>query len=378
MKTLQLTKFYPPVRGGIETVSYELTTGLNACGVETDVLCANLSRRTVREQGPHQEHIVRAGSLGRFLSTSISPALIWELFKRRSNYDIIHVQLPDPMACLALWLTRPKSKIILHWQSDVVNQRLTLKLFQPLQKWVLKRADIISTSSAAYAEHSPWLKPFSKKITPLPLGIQEPATAPLTQTEAIRAKYPNRKIVFALGRMTYYKGFNILIDCAARLNDDVIVLVGGGGELLETYRKEVRERGIERRISFLGPLSEDDARAHMAGCDVFCLPSIVRAEAFGVVLIEAMAAERPVIATNIPGSGVPWVNQHGVTGINVPVSDPIALAEAINTLMADEELRKRLGAGGRRRFETQFLATHMVDRAIKLYRQMLELSDDVG
>lgn len=370
MKSLQLTKFYPPVRGGIESVSYELVNGLNARAVDTDVLCAHTALETVRELGPDGKKITRAASFGKLLSTSMAPALISELWKVRKAYDVIHVQLPDPMANLALWLTRPSAKIVLHWQSDIINQPRALKLYEPLQRWMLNRADVIVTSSQAYADASPWLQPFRHKVMAIPLGIQPPPEAAKEAGE-LREKYAGRKIIFSLGRMTYYKGFGVLIDAAAQLPESCVVLVGGGGELLDTYREEVRRRGLENRIKFLGPLGEREALAHFQGCDVFCLPSIVRAEAFGVVLLEAMAAGRPIVTTNIPGSGVPWVNADGVSGINVPPSDPAELAKALSALCQDDALRQRYGNAGRERFHALFTAEKMVSATEELYRKLM-------
>jgi rhamnosyl/mannosyltransferase len=150
------------------------------------------------------------------------------------------------------------------------------------------------------------------------------------------------------------------------------VLVGGGGELLDTYRAEVKQRRLGDRIEFLGPLGQAQTQALFSVCDVFCLPSIVRAEAFGVVLLEAMAVSRPVVTTNIPGSGVPWVNAHEVTGVNVPVSDPVALAAALRRLLADEALRERMGRAARERYLKLFTADLMVSATADLYQRLLE------
>lgn len=372
MKVLQLTKFYPPVRGGIESVSYELVTGLNALGIPTDVLCANTEIRTLRETGPAGEIIVRAASFGRLLSTSMAPALVGELRKLHSRYDVIHVQFPDPMANLALRLVTPRAKIVLHWQSDVINQKRVLKLYEPLQRWMLERADAIVTSSEAYAHASTWLAPYASKVLAIPLGIQDPPRAPETELQALRTRHAGRRLVFALGRMTYYKGFNVLLDAVQHLDSDTLVLVGGGGELLEPYRDEVKRRRLGDRIEFLGPLEQEQTLALFNGCDVFCLPSIVRAEAFGVVLLEAMAASRPVVTTDIPGSGVPWVNAHEVTGVNVPVSDPVALAAALRRLLADGALRERMGRASRERYLKLFTAERMVAATAELYQRLLE------
>lgn len=371
MKTLQLTKFYPPVRGGIETVSYELATGLMAKGIATDVLCSNLTLRSVREVGDAGEAIVRVGSFGKMFSMSVAPLLILELYKTRTRYDIIHVQLPNPLACLAIWLARPKCRIILHWQSDIINQKWSLRVFLPLQKWILERADIIATSSQAYADFSPWLSTFKEKVVALPLGIREKGRPSDLEIAAVKEQYGERKIVFSLGRMTYYKGFDILIDAAELEIGDAVIVVGGDGELLETYREEVRRRNLDAKIIFIGPLTEDEVRVMFFACDVFCLASKVRAEAFGVVLLEAMTASKPLITTDIPGSGVPWVNLSNVSGLNVPPCDPIALAETINKLVCDPQLRKKLGQGARRRYDSMFSAERMIENTIKLYKSII-------
>jgi rhamnosyl/mannosyltransferase len=97
----------------------------------------------------------------------------------------------------------------------------------------------------------------------------------------------------------------------------------------------------------------------------------VRAEAFGVVLLEAMAAKLPVIAVDIDGSGVPWVNQHGVTGLNVPVRDSDALARALTNLLGDPAMATAMGGAGRARYEAMFMAHTMVDRTAALYRSLV-------
>ena len=158
MKALQISKFYPPVMGGIESVAFELTEGLNRRGVETDVLCAHTGPSTLRERSPTGYRIVRAGSLGKLLSTSMSLAMLREARRMCDAYDVIHVQMPDPMAALALWFARPRARIVLHWQSDVINQRRALKLYEPLQTWLLRRADAIIATTPQYAEASPSLR----------------------------------------------------------------------------------------------------------------------------------------------------------------------------------------------------------------------------
>lgn len=374
MNILQVSKFYPPVMGGIESVAYELTQGLNRLGLQTDVLCCNTIQTTVRERehaGERDHAITRAASWGKLLSTSLAPALIAEARRVRSDYDLVHVQMPDPMAALALWFARPTGKVVLHWQSDVVNQKRALVLYEPIQRWLLERADAIIATTPPYAEASPWLRAYRHKVEIIPIGISELAhTASSARADAIRQRFGGKKLVFSLGRMTYYKGFEVLIEAAAMLPDDSVMVVGGGGELLETHRAEVRARGLEGRIHFLGRLPDEDIASYFAACEVFCLPSIVRAEAYGVVLLEAMAMGKPSVATDIEGSGVPWVNQHGVTGLNVPVRDGCALAGALRELLGNDALARGMGRAARSRFDEHFSAVRMVSATADLYRRI--------
>lgn len=372
MKILHISKFYPPFMGGIESVAFELVDGMNRRGLVSDVLCANVGPRTVREQHPDGYRIVRAGAFAKVLSTSMSPALIVETASMARHYDVLHVHMPDPMAALALWLTRPRGKVVLHWHSDVVNQRRALKLYEPLQDWILRRADAIIATSAPYAEASPSLRAHASKVEVVPIGITPvPHPDAAQRAEALQARYPGRKIVFALGRMTYYKGFDVLIDAARTLPADSIVLVGGGGELLQTYRDRVKAEGLQDRIAFVGRISDEEIPGYFHAARVFCMSSIVRAEAYGVVLVEAMEAGLPIVATDIPGSGVPWVNQHGVTGLNVPVQDPAALSDALARILGDAALARTMGDASRRRFQDSFTAKTMVDRTVDLYHRIL-------
>jgi rhamnosyl/mannosyltransferase len=194
--------------------------------------------------------------------------------------------------------------------------------------------------------------------------------------EVIRSSLGGRPMVFSLGRMTGYKGFEYLIDAAEHLTEDATIVVGGAGELLSTHRAAVQARGLGDRIRFVGRLDDASVAAHFAACEVFVLPSILRSEAYGMVLLEAMAASKPVVATDIPGSGVSWVNQDGVTGYNVPVRDGAALAHAIDELLRDPARAAALGRAGRSRYERELTADRMVEACLRLYERLLSRTSD--
>jgi rhamnosyl/mannosyltransferase len=372
MKVLQLSKFYWPVMGGIETVAWELTEGLNRAGIATDVLCSNQAPRSTRETFASGYQVVRAASWGMLLSTSMAPAMIFALRRAAPAYDIIHVHMPDPMAALALWAVRPKARVVLHWHSDVVRQSKALKLYQPLQTWMLKRADAIVATSHAYADASLPLRPWRSKVVIVPIGIRDHLPDACSErVEAIRRRFRGRKIVFSLGRMTHYKGFDVLIAAAEALPNDSAVMVGGDGDLLEAYRRTVARRGLAGKVQFLGHIPDTELADHFQACDVFCMPSTVRAEAYGVAMVEAMAMGKPVVATDIAGSGVPWVNIHGQTGFNVPVGQSGPLASALSHLLGSAALSQQLGAASRQRYLREFGAELMTRRTFDLYRRLM-------
>jgi rhamnosyl/mannosyltransferase len=369
---LQLSKFFPPVMGGIEAVTWELAEGLNRAGHATDVLCSNQRLRTEDGRAPAGYRVVRAGSLGQVQSTSMSPSMPLWLARMAHRYHVLHVHMPDPMAALALRLTMPNARVVVHWHSDVVRQRLALRIYEPLQEWLLRRADAIVATSPPYARASPVLQRWGSKVRVIPIGISDNHVAVGGRRVAgLRQRWRGRRIVFALGRMTYYKGFDVLIDAAAHLPDDAVVAIGGEGELLEHYRHRVAAAGLAGKVVLPGHIDDDELPAYFEACDVFCMPSTVRAEAYGVAIVEAMMLGKPVVATHIPGSGVPWVNVDGLTGFNVPVGDAGALASALKRLLADPALRQRLGAAARSRYVAEFGAEHMTARTIELYGQLL-------
>jgi rhamnosyl/mannosyltransferase len=368
---LQISKFYPPVKGGIESTVRELTEGLNAVGVPTDVLCAHTRWRGADETWPAGYRVTRAGSCGTMLSTSIAPAMLGAARRLMPRHDVLHVHMPDPMAALALLAVRPRAPVVLHWHSDVVRQRIALHAYEPLQRWVLARADAIVATSEVYAEASQALRAWREKVEIIPIGIGDNAgRSGATRVHEVRRRYHGRNIVFALGRVTYYKGFDVLVQAAAGLPADTVVLIGGDGPLLPELRRSIHAGGLAGRVQLLGALDDDDLHAHFDACDVFCLPSTERSEAFGVAQLEAMAAGKPVVSAEIPGSAVTWINRHGVTGLTVPVRDAPALGEALRRLLTDGVERTRLGKAARQRYLDEFTAERMVQRTVGLYRRL--------
>jgi rhamnosyl/mannosyltransferase len=378
MRCLQLSKFYPPISGGIETTVRDIAEGLASQQLEVEVLCANTKSITIREAAVVP--ITRVGAFANLASTSLTPGLFSELRRCLRDKDVVHVHLPNPMANLALLLAWPKVKVVVHWHSDIVKQKRLLKLYEPLQEWLLRRADAIIATSPPYAQSSPWLRRHMKKVHFVPSCIRDPDTFVDTETRrelaaTVKAKFPGKKIVFALGRMTYYKGFDVLVEAARYLDDNTVVLIGGNGELLEGLKAQARSLGVDDNVHFLGRVDDEVLPGYYEACDIFCLPSIMRSEAFGLVMVEAMSYRKPVVATRIPGSGVTWVNIHGETGLNAETGDSLDLARAIRGVLSDPELAIKLGEGGRRRFEQHFTIDKMIVAITQIYRSIGVVGD---
>lgn len=358
MKILQLGKFYP-VRGGIEKVMYDLMNGLSAQGIECDMLCAAYGHKGRTIEVRKNARVISCLTWFRLFGTMIPPGLILKAMRICREYDIIHIHHPDPMACVALWCSGYKGKVILHWHSDIIKQRISLRYYLPLQRWLLRRADLILGTTPVYLNGSSCLKTAQEKCMPLPIGITPVPPSP-EKEQILRSRYEGKKIIFALGRLVYYKGFTHLIAAATYLPDDYMVLIGGDGPLRYDLEAEIETQGVENKVRCLGRIHEEDLPAYYHACTLFCLPSVQKTEAFGIVQIEAMSCGKPVVATDIPGSGVSWVNAHGISGLNVPVGDPKALARAIMDITCDDDTYRRYSQNALDRYRTVFTLDRMI------------------
>lgn len=371
MRILQLGKFYP-IQGGVEKVMFDLLDGMSKQGITCDMLCANAyvgqSLRIIQHNDNSQ--IISTSTLCKKFATMISPQMVVELRKICSNYDIVHVHHPDPMAALALFFSGYKGKVVLHWHSDILKQKKLLMFFMPLQKWLLNRADIIVGTTPVYVSQSPHLKTVLQKCTYLPIGIDKVSPDPVKVNE-IRRKYGNKKIVFSLGRLVEYKGYKYLVEAAKFLSSSYVVLIGGSGPLKNELHKQILENGLQEKIHLLGRISDAELPSYYGACDMYCLPSIMKTEAFAIVQVEAMSCGKPVVATKIPESGVSWVNADGESGLNVPIKDSKALANAIERILDDRNLYHQLAKGAKERFNHLFLKEKMVDECIGKYESLL-------
>ena len=367
MNILQLGKFYP-IRGGVEKVMFDLTSNISKRGIHCDMLCANYDPNKDNQEVVFNNcgRIIVLPTKFQFSGTMICPKMISWLKNHCEEYDIIHVHHPDPMAALALRLSGFKGKVILHWHSDILKKKFFLTLYKPLQSWLIKRADKIVGTTPVYVAQSKALSKVQDKVTYVPIGI-DPVEYDPKAAEEVKKKYPGKKIVFSLGRLVPYKGFTYLIAAAKNLPDDYVVLIGGTGPLKEQLTNEIAEQGLDEKVHLIGFVPDDELPALYGASDIFVMSSVMKTEAFGIVQIEAMSCGKPVVATNIPESGVSWVNAHGESGLNVEPADPKALADAIVSICSDENVYHKYSVGAKNRFFATFVSSNMIEKILNIY-----------
>lgn len=370
-KVLQLGKYYTE-KGGIETVTQLLVDSLQSDNT-TDVLCfSKKNKNEVKKVG--LSTIWESASFFFLFSTSLSFSYFSQFKKIRNNYDIILLHAPNPLAAIALWIYPPKGKVIIQWHGDILNKGFLYTLFRFFEKKMVKRAEKILATSAIYARESDVLKSVSFKTVVLPLGIDEnKLKADDNSVGKIKALYHNKKIVFSLGRFVYFKGFEYLIKSAKFLNDDIVVVIGGFGPLAGKYKKLIEENNLQNKV-FIVP--EDNKTCwgnYYKACDVFCLPSIEKAESFGLVLLEAMSFSKPIVATDIPGSGTPWVNENNKTGYNVTPRKSNEIAEAIHKILVGDNYLT-LSQNARSRFELNFTDEKMIESILQVFENVLQIT----
>lgn len=353
-KILHLSKYYYPYMGGLEDVCKSIIE--STMEHEHMVLCFNDKKDNVDET-INGVRVFRVGLLCEFARQPLS--LNYNSIMRRiiQNYhpDIIHLHAPNPLASLLCLMNMKKEmKLIVHWHSDIIVQPLLHAVFSPFERMLLKRADAIIATSPNYIEGSELLRLYRDKCTVIPNTV---ATSKLDDTYSeesvknLKEKYG--KFVFFVGRHVTYKGIEYLIDAARILGDDINVLIAGKGPLTSALID--RAAGLSN-VHFVGRIPDEDLGNYLRACTVFAFPSITKNEAFGVVLAEAMYCGAVPVCFTIDGSGVNWVNINGETGIVVKNGNVEKYAEAIMSLINDDELRQMYSDNATKRVRTTFLS----------------------
>lgn len=374
IRVLEVNKAYFPHTGGIETIVKQYSEELGKYkNIEIRTFVCRDGRGKTYSENINGVKLTRSGSLGTYFSCPLSISFL-RLFRKMSrNADIVHIHVPFPLADLALLLSGYKGKVIVSWHSDIVKQKKLLILYKPLLKYLLNRADCILVATEGHINGSEFLPEYCYKckIMPYGLNIEEYLNIERVPFLTEKATNPDCIRIFFTGRLVYYKGVDVLIKAFRKVNYNCELFIAGTGVLERELKEKVREYNISDRVHFLGFLPEEQLKQAYADCDIFILPSVERSEAFGIVQLEAMIYGKPVINTRLP-SGVPYVSIHGKTGLTVQPKNYRQLAEAIELLCRNKNIRKQLGESARERVMTKFNEETIIKR---LYRI---LSDEVN
>jgi glycosyltransferase involved in cell wall biosynthesis len=423
MRVLHVGKFFPPHPGGIERCTADLCAALHAHGVDSAVLAHAEPGSAGRQfHAADGYEVTLAACHGRILYAPLSPAFPRLLHRVLGRWrpDLLHLHVPNTSAFWAL-LSPAARRLpwIVHWHADIPFDtrrralRAAYRFYRPWEQALLRRCAGIIATSQAYADSSAALAPWRSKthvialgIRPLPTSLEssrltgsasEDATAvqshplsptPLPQGErgssvgAAAVVSPDSDArgglrLLTVGRLSYFKGIDVLLRALVDVPGAQLTIIGDG-ECRDALERLARELAIQARVAFAGRIDMDGAGAGAATiaeayaqCDVFCLPSTDRAESFGLVLLEAMRAQRAIVASAIPGSGVGHVVRDGETGLLVPPGDAAALAAALRRLGDDVALRERLAAAGRRRWQAEFTLERSAQQVLQLYRSLM-------
>ena len=380
MRILHIGKYYLPVHGGMERFLGDLVEAQRAAGHEVAVL--------VHAHGDTRGDpawVMRCPVWARLLFAPISPTFPFWLHRaiRRHRPDVIHIHMPNLSAFWALLVGAARRvPWVVHWHSDVEVSKPGLRAAYPhyfmFERALLERAEAVIATSVPYLDASRALAPVRAKCHVVPLGVA-PARLPDIPPEGQEALWPASGFrLLAVGRLTYYKGFDTLLRAAVAEPAVQLVIVGEGEER-GALQEILRAAGNPPRIRLAGAV--DDATLHrlMASCDLYCLPSRERTEAFGVVLMEAMRYGKPLLVSDIPGSGVGWVARHGQNAVVVPMDDVPAWRAQLRDLAAAPAKRRMLGHLGRQRYAREFDIAPVAERIHAIYARALRVDvDDAG
>ena len=374
MKILQLGKAFAPIKklGGVEKVMEYFYYGLNESNIHCDVLGANDSYNAIVDNYCKDGLIFREKLMFHAKSTFFSMSLIFKLRKIQREYDIIHVHLPDPMSLLALFITRPKSKIIVHWHSNILKQKYAYQLIKFFETWLLKRSDLILCTTPSYYSNNKVLEPYKTKLSYLAIGLDIDNTNFNKELEIkINTTYTSKKKLVYVGRFVYYKGIEYLIKSMSLVKSDCVLFLIGSGELHNKMVKLVDELALGDKVVFLGELDEISKFTYIKSSDMLVLPSLYKTEAYGIVQVEAMALGVPVLSTRIEGSGVDWVNKDGESGFTVAPENSQEIAGAIDKVFLNSEILTKIAEGAKERYTSLFTREKMINELITKYENVI-------
>lgn len=358
MKIAIISPVFPPYRGGIGTAAYTEAVELSRRGHEVTVFAPRRGGRGKAFNSREEKFkLHRLRPVFKYGNAAWLPQLSWKL----KNFDVVHLHYPffggaEVVGRSARKLKRRGVKIVITYHHDVVGKGWLGKFFKwhtkKLMPKILAAADKIIVSSFDYAEHSNIKETVAKnpeRFVEVPFGVDTekffPAPAEDELLKKLSLKSGEKVVLFVggLDRAHYFKGLEVLIKAKTQVPNAKILVIGDG-DLRPHYEKMSADFKMADKIIFAGSVSLEDLPNYYRLADIVVLPSLDQSEAFGIVLIEAGASGKPVIASNLPG--VRSVIDYGANGFTVEPGNVRQLAEKINYLLDNPETAKEFGENG--------------------------------
>ena len=369
---LHISKYYYPYKGGIEFTAQVIAEGLET--FNNVVLCYN-QQKINSEENINGVNIIRASNDLFMFRQSISFSYRSLLRKILKEYDpeLVLLHCPNPFVyAILLPLLSPKTKLVLLWHSDIITQKFIYKFIKRFETALLRRADLILTTSPNYRDHSVPLANFVNKINILASAISceifDKRVGDNAKIKSIQERY-KKPIVFFVGRHVLYKGIEYLIDAEKYIESDCVIVIAGDGPLTTYLKGKCADRD---RIKFIGRISDEELRIYLYASRILAFPSITKNEAFGLALAQGMYCGCVPITFKVVGSGVNWVSIKDRTGIEIENLSAREYANGIDLLLMNEELRNRLAVNARERVIDLFTVKNEQQTVNGLFNKLLD------
>jgi len=366
MRILHFYKtYYPDTWGGIEQVIRQLCSGTSQLGTVNQILTLTPQRQggALAIDGQCVQRLPQDFEIA---STGFSLRAIPALARMAAQADVVHYHFPWPFMDLAHFMARVKTPSVVTYHSDIIRQKTLLRLYRPLRDRFLHSVDKIVATSPNYLASSEVLQRYPEKTEMITYGLDQASYPQATpeNLQAWRSRLAPRFFLF-VGVLRYYKGLHILLEALRGL--DYPVVIAGGGPEQQALQQQAAALGL-KNLAFTGEVSEQDKAALLQLCYAFVFPSHLRSEAFGISLLEAAMAGKPMISCEI-GTGTSYVNLHGETGLCVTPT-PEAVRDALTTLWQAPALASAMGQSASMRYHAVFSAQRMAQKYMTLYRSL--------
>ena len=363
--------YFPDPPGGLQEAIRQICATTALHGVRQTVFALSPNPQPARVERAECE-VIRARSWAAPASCDLGGLGAFRAFSRlAASSDLLHYQFPWPFADVLHLATRPQVPAVMTYQSDVVRQKFLGALYAPLMHKMLRAMRFVVATSPAYAASSPVLTQpgIRERVRVIPLGIDE-RTYNQTPDNTIFARLglaADEPYFLFIGVLRYYKGLHTLVQAARDVGARIVI--AGAGPQASVLKQQAAALGLNNLI-FAGQISDPEKIALLKSCHALVLPSHLRSEAFGMVLVEAAIFGRPQITCEI-STGTSYVNAHGESGLVVAPEQPVQLADAMTQLLNNAPLAASLGEGARRRYERLFSGPALGRAYFELYREAL-------